>query len=380
MKIGFFLPNATFDLPGAPEVGGIETFAFTAGEALQRLGHEVVLFGGEPKEGRRHRETSLRLRLFPYIETKSIPDIGTRFQRLVQRLHFGWKSRHAWREERFDAALVFKPFDWPVAWRWKAHQPDLKVIMNFQGTDWFAFDQRFYRYVDASFAVSPQTADLAEKHLGIRPPIIPNPADTKNYSPDPSAAPPGPEGPFLIAASGRLIGWKGFANLVHAVAKVRADGLDVKVELAGKGPEKEALEAKIKELGLGEHFRQVGLLDTGELRSLLHRAEAYAAPSIGMDAGPLAVCEAGAAGLPLLLSDQIGQRPLLGEADFIDFPCREVDALANGIRELVARRADPAWTDRMARHNRFVERFAPESIAQRIVDIIDSVDGGKRNP
>ncbi|MEM1059906.1 MAG: glycosyltransferase family 4 protein [Verrucomicrobiota bacterium] len=373
MKIGFFLPNATFDLPGAPEVGGIETFAFTVGEALLELGHEVVLFGGEPKPGRRHRETSIPLRLFPYIETKSIPDIGTRFQRLVQRLHFGWMTRRAWRAERFDAALVFKPFDWPVAWRWKARQPELRVIMNFQGTDWFAFDRRFYRYVDAAFAVSPQTADLAEQHLGSRPPVVPNPADLKNFAPASAGETRATTGPLRLAASGRLIGWKGFANLIEAVDRVRSDGLDVEAELAGKGPERDALEALIRERGLEDHFRLVGLLDTKELRDLLQRADAYVAPSIGMDAGPLAVCEAGAAGLPLLLSDQIGQRPMLSAADYLDYPARDVDALARGIHELAARRGDPAWTDRQARHNRFRELFDPESVARRIVALIETV-------
>lgn len=372
MKIGLFIPNATFDLPGAPEVGGIETFAFTTGEALQELGHDVVLYGGEPKAGRRHRATSLRLRLFPYVETKSIPDIGTRFQRLVQRLHFGYQCWTPWLEEELEAALVFKPFDWPVASRWKKKQPALKVIMNFQGTDWFAGDKWFWPAVDASFAVSPVTAGLAEDHLGVRPPIIPNPADLKNFAPDPNAPAPSTDGPLRLAASGRLIGWKGFANLIDAVAQVRAEGLDVEVELAGKGDEQPALEAKIAAHGLRKSVRLRGILDTPELRGMLHRAEAYVAPSIGMDAGPLAVCEAGAAGLPLLLSDQIGQRPLLSERDFIDFPHRDVDALAAGIRLLHERRHDPAWTDRQARHDRFRDLFAPASVARRIVDLIET--------
>ncbi len=73
MKIAIFLPNATFDLPGSPEVGGIETFSFTVGEALQRLGHEVVLFGGEPKPGHTHRPTTLTLELHPYWERDRSP-------------------------------------------------------------------------------------------------------------------------------------------------------------------------------------------------------------------------------------------------------------------------------------------------------------------
>ena len=152
MKIGIFLPNATFDLPGSPEVGGIETFSFTVGEALQRLGHEVILFGGRPKPGRTHRATTLTLELHPYWETKSIPDVGTRFQRLIQRLHFGWSTRHAWARHRCDLVLLAKPFDWPVAWFWKRSRPELKVVMGFHGTDFFAGDRCFYSAVDTAFA------------------------------------------------------------------------------------------------------------------------------------------------------------------------------------------------------------------------------------
>ena len=177
MKIGIFLPNATFDLPGSPEVGGIETFSFTVGEAMQRLGHEVVLFGGAPKNGRKHRATTLTLELHPYWETKSIPDIGTRFQRLIQRLHFAWSARHAWREQRCDVALFAKPFDWPVAWRWKRARPELKTIMGFHGTDFFPGDTKFYGAIDAAFAVSPSVAELAEQRVGRRPVLIPNPVD-----------------------------------------------------------------------------------------------------------------------------------------------------------------------------------------------------------
>ena len=155
MKIGIFLPNATFDQPGTSEVGGIETYAFTIGEALLRLGHDVVLFGGKPKPGRTHAATTLTLELAPYWQTQSIPDLGTRFQRLVQRLHFAWSSRKAWRRHRVDVVLLAKPFDWPVAWWWKRSRPELKVIMGFHGTDFFAGDSRFYSAVDAAFAVSP---------------------------------------------------------------------------------------------------------------------------------------------------------------------------------------------------------------------------------
>lgn len=369
MKIGIFLPNATFNQPGTPEVGGIETFAFTVGEAMLDLGHDVVLFGGQPKNGCSHRETKLPLRLFPYWETKSIPDLGTRFQRLVQRVHFGWSSRQSWLDERFDAALLAKPFDWPVAWWWKRHQPQLKVVMGFHGTDFFRGDRAFYKAVDRAFAVSPVVASLAEKHVGSRPELIANPADVDFFTPD-GASPAPISKPIHLAASGRLVGWKGFDRLVAAVLRMHARGITVNCTLAGDGPEYRTLKNQISRGYFNSHFKLAGRLDRQGLRDLLRRSDAYVAPSVGMEAFSIAALEAASVGLPLLLSDQVGLSGYLDEQDFMSYPAGNVRALEKKIEELIVRREDKEWTDRCARHKRIHQSFSPEVIAKKVIALI----------
>lgn len=370
MKIGIFLPNATFDLPGSPEVGGIETFSFTVGEALQRMGYDVVLFGGEPKAGRTHRATTLTLELHSYWETKSIPDIGTRFQRLVQRLHFAWSSRHAWSRQRCDLVLLGKPFDWPVAWWWKKSRPELKVIMGFHGTDFFAGDRCFYGAVDTAFAVSKPVADLAEKRVGQRPVLIPNPVDVDFFSPGNVPAQP-KTGDWHLVSSGRLIGLKGFSNLIEAVARLRdKHQIRVRLSLAGDGPERENLAAQIAKLNLGSQVTLSGLLDGTAVRDLLRTGDLYVLPSIGMEAFSISALEGGCVGLPLLLSDQVGLAGFLTEADVVTYPARDTNALVATLKKLHDRRNDPVWTDRIARNARLREQFSAERVAQRILDLI----------
>lgn len=366
MKIGIFLPNATFDQPGTPEVGGIETFALTVGEAMQRLGHEVVLYGGEPKPGCHHRDTTLTLRLFPYWETKSIPDIGTRFQRLIQRLHFGWTSRRDWEREQFDVALLAKPFDWPVAWWWKRRQPELKVIMGFHGTDFFAGDRCFYRAVDRAFAVSPSVADLAQAHVGVRPDLIPNPTDVDFFSPG-DIAPRPATAPLQLAASGRLVGWKGFHQLIAALALLSQRNVPFQCTLAGDGPERETLQRLIAEHQLTDRVTLCGRLDRTALRTLLRTSDVYVAPSIGMEAFSIAALEAASVGLPLLLSNRIGLSGYLQPADFMIYPADDVSALADSLVALAARRSEADWVNRPARHARMRELFSPEVVAQKII-------------
>ncbi len=305
---------------------GIETFSFTVGEALQRLGHEVVLFGGEPKPGRTHRATTLTLELHFYWETKSIPDIGTRFQRLVQRLHFAWSIRHAWARQRCDLVLLAKPFDWPVAWWWKRSRPGLKTFMSFQGTDFFAGDHLFYGAIDAASAVGTITADLAEARVGRRPALVPNPVDVDFFSPGNAA--PRIDDEWHLVASGRLVGWKGFANLVGALARLRDQHqIRARLSLAGGGPESGPLAERITALGLKSQVTLCGLLDAPALRDLLRSGDLYVQPSIGFESFAISALESASVGLPLLLSDQVGLAGYLTEADCAIYPARDLDAL-----------------------------------------------------
>jgi glycosyltransferase involved in cell wall biosynthesis len=368
LKIGFFLPNATFDHPGSPEVGGIETFAFDVGEAMQRMGHHVVLFGGRPKPGRSHRPTTLRVELFDYLETHKIPDLGTRFQRLVQRLHFGWRCRRAWLAERFDVAILAKPFDWPVAWYWKRWQPAQRILMAFQGTDFYLGDRWFYGAVDAAFAVSPQVADLAMQRVGRRPAVIPNPADFSFFTPA-DAPLPASHDAFRVAASGRLIGWKGFGLLVQAVAVLRGEGLPLECDLAGEGPERARLERAIVQHGLETAVRLHGRLSRAALRDLYRHVHAYVQPSIGLEAFSIAALEAAAVGLPLLLSDRVGLAGFLSADDCLVFQAGDAQGLCSGLKALYRRRSDPQWCDRLARHARLARGFDPENIAAQILEL-----------
>ena len=371
MKIGFFIPNATFDFPGSPEVGGIETYSFTVGEALQRMGHDVVLFGGQPKSGRGHRTTTIPLELAPYWETKSIPDIGTRFQRLVQRLHFAWSSREAWRRHRCDVVILAKPFDWPVAWFWKRSRPELKVIMGFHGTDFFSCDRLFYPTVDAAFAVSPRVAKLAEDHVGLRPVSIPNPVDLEVFRPAENPPARHPTDPWHLVASGRFVGWKGFSHLLEAIARLRRDkAIDLRLTVAGAGPEQEKLAAQVQRLNLADRVNLCGRLDPIALRDLMRSGDLYVVPSIGLDACPISALEAACVGLPLLLSDQVGLIDFLTERDLATYPAQDIDALTAALRRLYDRRLDAEWAGHTARHARLREQFSPERVAQQVLDLI----------
>ena len=298
MKIGLFLPNATFDLPGTSEVGGIEVYALELGEQLQRRGHAVTLFGGKPKAERRHRAIPFPHQLFDYIETKDIPKWGSRFRKLVQRLHFGSVSMEALIAARLDTVFVFKPYDFINAWRWKSRGQKFKVIMNYQGTDFFPTDRFWHRWIDREYAVSPENARLAESRYGGSVPVIPNGVDNGLYRPEPACV----HGGLRLLTAGRLVGWKGLRVLAEAVAEVPA----IEWHVAGDGPELAWLKAHAAEKGYASRVTWHGVLAAADLARLMQSCEFFAQPSVGFDACPTAVLQAMSSGLVVAMSDQVG--------------------------------------------------------------------------
>ncbi|MCE0523769.1 MAG: glycosyltransferase family 4 protein [Methylacidiphilales bacterium] len=310
MKIGLFLPNATFDLPGTNEVGGIEVYAIDLGEQLVKRGHDVTLFGGRPKPGRHHREIPFPQQLFDYIETKDIPKLGTRFRKLVQRLHFGSVSMRAMSAARFDAVFIFKPYDFINAWRWKSRRRELKVVMNYQGTDFFPTDRFWHRWIDREYAVSPENARLAESRYGGIVPVIPNGVDPLHFLPATDQVSAG----LHLLTAGRLVGWKGLRVLAEAVAEV--DGIHWHV--AGDGPELLWLKTHAVEKKYESRVSWHGVLDAAELARLMQSCHYFAQPSIDFDACPTAVLQAMSSGLVVLMSDKVGLREsFIPDRDFL---------------------------------------------------------------
>ena len=108
-----------------------------------------------------------------------------------------------------------------------------------------------------------------------------------------------------MCAVGRLVPKKGFADLVEAVRILVSSGIDVEVELAGDGDERERLTEQIERLGLADRIRLLGPLTQAEVRELLARSDVFAAPCIeaadgNIDGLPTVVLEAMACGTPVV--------------------------------------------------------------------------------
>jgi len=172
---------------------------------------------------------------------------------------------------------------------------------------------------------------------------------------------------------GRLIPIKGHLVLLRALADVRSRGLDVTLDVAGRGPLAPALASYARELGVGEAVRFLGFVSPVE--RALEGAAIVVVPSLGEGFGMVAleamersrpVVASAVGGLPEIVAD--------GETGLV-VPAGEADALADAIATLAGDLPRAAAMGRAGRE-RVVSTFTPERCVERTEELyVGALDG-----
>jgi glycosyltransferase involved in cell wall biosynthesis len=142
---------------------------------------------------------------------------------------------------------------------------------------------------------------------------------------------PGPalrDGP-VIGSLGRLDEQKGFDVLIRALAELPT----ARAVIVGEGPERGALEALAREVGVAERLELVGWRD--DARAWLGSFDVFVLPS-RLEGFPLAVVEAMLAGTPVVATDvaSVSEAVLHGRTGLLVRP-DDPAALAAAIGELL---------------------------------------------
>ncbi|SCL19731.1 (1-_4)-alpha-D-glucan synthase (UDP-glucose) [Micromonospora pallida] len=169
------------------------------------------------------------------------------------------------------------------------------------------------------------------------------------------------DGP-LVGYAGRLVYEKGVQHLVEAVPQLRRRHPGLRVVIAGDGPYRHELQARVHGLGLAETIRFTGFLDESRLPALLGATDATVVPSLYEPFGMIAL-EAAAAGAPLAVAATGGLAEIVEPGvTGVTFPHSDPDALAGAVDQIVS---DEVFARRVARHARTMvsERYAWTTIA-----------------
>ena len=158
-------------------------------------------------------------------------------------------------------------------------------------------------------------------HCGIEP---------ERYAPAPRA-----RGKNLLFV-GRLAGVKGVPVLLDALASLSAAHPDLSVTFIGDGPERAALEARAKQLGLSQITHFVGYKSQSEVAKALSETDLFVLPSFA-EGVPVVLMEAMAASVPVITTHVAGIPELIedGTHGILTHP-GDATSLAEAIEELLS--------------------------------------------
>jgi len=299
-------------------VGGAEQLVVAFAHGLDERGHEVLV-SGPPGV--------LDADLSPGIERMTYPGRGRSplgVAETVVRLAAGMRR---FRPDVVHAANVRVTVEAGVAARLAFGPRRPTVVATFHGVaaSEYRHAARLFRAADAVACVSEDLASglRAEGFPSARLRVIPNVAR-------PPAAPAQDLGDRpLVVAVGRLVAQKNHRRLLDAIALVP----DAQLLIVGDGPLRGELEARVRELGLGDRVRLAGLrLDAP---AIIAAADAVVFSS-DWEGQAVAALEALAAGTPVVSTPAQGMAALLGSGAGLVAPSMEAADLAACIREVIA--------------------------------------------
>jgi len=250
-----------------------------------------------------------------------------------------------------------------IPWSFTAHRYD--VLLN-NLLDHKLRSARFGRFIArymldvATGLVSHEAASRAIViHMGVRIP--------------PAIAPRVDRATPIVLCPARLVPMKGHSYLVDAAALLAARGLPFEMWLAGDGPERAAIAARIQELGLEQRVRMLGMVPHAGLQALYRdgRVDCAVLPSLDLGDGlheglSVALVEAMSCATPAVSTPTGGQAELLGNGAGLLVPERNPGALADALAGLLGS-ADLRARIGLAGRRRIEQEFDVDVIAAELV-------------
>lgn len=194
-------------------------------------------------------------------------------------------------------------------------------------------------------------------------------------------------GPFRVIVAANLREVKGHIYLIRALRILRDRGVAVQADFAGEGPERTRLEAAVKELGLAEDIRFLGVLPHDVLLERMRAGQWNAAvlPSIAVSATeqegiPVFLMESMAMGLPVVSTTTGCISELLDRSAGVLVPDRDPSALADALGRLVS---DVAFATSIADagKRKILDDFSVDAVVERLIPLFStSIRSGAEIP
>jgi glycosyltransferase involved in cell wall biosynthesis len=185
----------------------------------------------------------------------------------------------------------------------------------------------------------------------------------------------------IILSVARLIEKKGLGDLIAAADMLRRRGRAFHVEIIGSGPQREALQAQAKQLGIAERVRLAGSQAHDAVCLAYQRASVFVLPCVVASDGdrdgiPNVLLEAMASGVPVVSTPISGIPELIEPGlDGLLVPPNNPAALAEAIDKLLGSQELRAGLARAARA-KIESSFSLDASAECLLSLFGALERG----
>jgi L-malate glycosyltransferase len=234
--------------------------------------------------------------------------------------------------------------------------------------------RRAFEAADAVCPVSESLRRAIEPYAPrARMHVVGNVIDTTLFAP-PAEERGAHDGPARLLAVALLSDKKGLAVLLDALARRATAGRPpVSLDVVGDGPERPALDARARDLGLDGAVRFHGLESRDAVARRMAESDLFVLPS-HVETFGVALVEALAAGLPVVATDVGVAGEVVDERAGVIVPAGDADALAAGIDRALEGlgRFDLTASSALVR-----ARYGPDAVARAWDAVYAAVTSGR---
>ncbi len=160
------------------------------------------------------------------------------------------------------------------------------------------------------------------------------------------------DGTVRVIFTGRLVAFKNVVAAIHAIARARAQGANLRLVVVGDGPLRNALEVLADSLGIAAHVSFRGTVTQAEVVQELRNADVYLFPSL-REGGVWSLMEAMSVGLPIVCVNTSGMAMITDETSAIRVaPDSQEQMIAGFTKALVDLAQSPELRQRLGTNAR----------------------------
>jgi len=170
---------------------------------------------------------------------------------------------------------------------------------------------------------------------------------------------------------GRHVQGKGVGYLIEAFSLVKEKNPGTHLVLVGDGPEKAAIQEKIRELHLDTSVTMIDYLDNAKLPGIYKDSDVFVLPSL-MEGVPRTILEAMSCGVPVVTTNHLTHLVPVIEGAGLMVPPRDPQGLSEAILTILS---DPSVAERMGQRARakIEQDYSWEDTVRKTLELYESV-------